>query len=81
MGLVKRMVLNYLLKQLTEKKLGEWADLVKGKVLPYLHEKKKDLLAELLEEAKKTETKLDDILLKKLDDFLDAFFPDNDKRL
>jgi len=55
--------------------------MIKAKVLPFLYEKKEQLLDELLEEAKKTKSPIDDMLVKKLDAFLDAFFPDNDKHL
>jgi len=78
---MKKMVIEYLLKQLSEGKLEEWAEMIKAKVLPFLYEKKEQLLDELLEEAKKTKSPIDDMLVKKLDAFLDAFFPDNDKHL
>jgi hypothetical protein len=75
------MVLDYLLAQLSEGKLEEWAEMIKAKALPYLYKKKEEFLDELLEEAEKTKSPIDDMLVKKLDAFLDAFFPDNDKML
>jgi len=78
---IKQYVIDYLLKQLTQDKLDEWAGMVKGKILPYLYKKKEELLDDLKAEAEKTKTPIDDALVEALDKFLDAFFPDNSTHL
>jgi hypothetical protein len=78
---VKRYVIDYLLLQLSQDKLEEWAGVIKGKALPYLYRKKEELLNDLKAEAAATDTPIDDALVEALDKFLDAFFPDNSSHL
>ena len=74
-------LVRWFLATVTKEKLEEWADALKGKVLPWLRDLKNRLVAWARAEAKKTETKIDDAGVDALDEFLDALLPDNPKTL
>ena len=67
-----RLILDFL----TEDKIDDLALYLKSSIFPFLHEKKSELLGHLKEYAEVTETQLDDIMIEKLEDFIDAFLPD-----
>ena len=75
------MILNYLVKELTEDKLKEWAKGIKVWAIPYIKAYKSDFITRLRVEAAKTETQIDDAVVTSLDEFLECFMPDNTKCL
>lgn len=76
---MKDFILNWLaeqiLKSIEDEKIEALALKLKALAIPYLHEKKDELIALLREKAKATSSKVDDQVVHALDVFLTSLIP------
>jgi hypothetical protein len=69
--------LELLVGQVTKENIQRAADVVKKWFIPKVRNWKEDQIAKLQEEAKKSNTTLDDTLVQAFDQFIEALLPDN----
>ena len=78
---IVKILVEWLVNNLTAERIKEWSDQAKNFVLPWLRATKDKLIASLKAEAQKTDNSLDDSLVDALDSFLEAFLFDNPTHL
>jgi len=72
-GWIVKLVVNWLIANLTEEKIKEWTDAFKQWVMPILVKYKVEIFAKLREEAKKTDNDLDDAAIDVLEQIVEQF--------
>lgn len=68
-----KLIVSWLIDNLTEEKVKEWTDAFKQWVLPIILKYKSEVFAKLHEAAADTETELDDAAVRALEMIVDQF--------
>jgi len=68
---IVKLIVQWLLANLTEDNLKEWADKAKAWLKPLVQQYKADIMAFLKAEAAKTDTPIDDKIVNGADKFMD----------
>jgi hypothetical protein len=71
------MIVKWILEQVKNGTIEAIADKAKAVVLPWLRDRKDELIARLKEEARKTGTPIDDAFVDWIDIFIEAWIPDS----
>jgi len=75
MNWVLQKLIEWLIANLTEQVIKDWADKLKAFVLPWLTKQKDHIIAELRKAAADSSTPIDDVAVDAFDKFLNALLP------
>lgn len=72
---IMNLIVEMLLKAVTDDKIDSLAEKVKSFLIPFLQEQKEVLIDKLMQKAASTSTEIDDAVYHALGVFLDSFIP------
>jgi hypothetical protein len=75
MNWIVKYLVNWLVANLTEELIRDWADQLKVMIMPWVHSYKAKIIAELRAAAADSTTPLDDVAVDALEKFLNALLP------
>jgi len=77
MDWVVQKLVAWLIANLTEEMITEWADKLKAIMVPWIRTKAHQIIADLRVAAADSATPVDDLAVDAFEKFLDAMLPDN----